>query len=171
MTFDNLFISIDPLLIAFYRIFDNPAAGFFFGTFVVSLLCAILGEITSAAVYRINRSYYQDLAQETVRMGDMSINALRFFKDKGKYRVFNKEANDAFGKYFFSQIALGASVLWPVPFALGWMQTRFVGVSFLVPIINRSVSYMAIFILCYILIWKIKGMVYSHLQFHRRQKK
>jgi hypothetical protein len=148
----------------FYRISDNPAAGFFFGTFIVSLFCVLIGEITSSMVYRLNRSYYQELAQETIRMGDLSISALRFFKDKKKYRAFNKEANDAFGKYFFSQIALGASALWPIPFALGWMQTRFVEVSFFVPLINRTVSYMAVFILWYILIWKIKGMMQKDLK-------
>ncbi len=128
----------------------------------------ILGEITSAVIYRLNRSYYQELVQETIRMGDLSISALRFFKDKKKYRTFNKEANDAFGKYFFSQIALGASVLWPIPFALGWMQTRFAQVSFFVPIINCSVSYMAVFILWYILIWKIKGIMQKDLKFQDR---
>jgi hypothetical protein len=161
ISFDELFLQIDPLLIVFYRIFENPAAGFFFGTFIVAIFCAVIGEISSAAVYRINRTYYQELAHETVRMGDLSINALRFLKDKEKYRAFNKEANDAFGKYYFSQIALGASVLWPIPFALGWMQTRFSEVDFFVPIINWSASYTSVFILFYILIWRIKAMIFK----------
>ncbi len=151
VTFEDLFILMDPLLIVFYRIFENPAAGFFFGTFMLSLFCVILGRITSAIIYRINRSYYLDLAQETSRMHDLSFIALRL-KDKENYRALNKEANDAFGRYFFSQLAMGACMLWPIPFALGWMDTRFAELRFSLPIAGGNIRYVFIFIMFYILL-------------------
>jgi hypothetical protein len=149
VTFEDIFIFMDPLLIVFYRIFENPAAGFFFGTFMLSLFCIILGRMTSAIIYRINRGYYLDLAEETQKMHDLSLMALRL-KDKETYKALNKEANDAFGRYFFSQLAMGACMLWPIPFALGWMDTRFAELGFVLPIVGGNVRYIFIFIMFYI---------------------
>ena len=41
------------------------------------------------------------------------------------YEAANKLANEAFGKSFFMQLTLSATFFWPVFFALGWMQYRF----------------------------------------------
>ncbi|OQX24158.1 MAG: hypothetical protein BWK80_22235 [Desulfobacteraceae bacterium IS3] len=150
-----MFAYIDPILIFPYRIFENPMAGFLSGTSILCLWCVIIGDISARIIFRINRSYYQRLKQETADMHDLSIKAL-ICKDKESYRACNKEANDAFGRYFFSQVAAGASVLWPVALGMGWMQTRFqdVGFPMIFPfsmIFGESAKYPLIFILFYIL--------------------
>jgi hypothetical protein len=146
---------IDPLLIFFYRLPENPVAGFFLGTFFLCLLCVIIGEITIIIMYRFNRNYYRKLKQETVRMHNLSIKAI-LAKDKESYGACNRQANEAFGRYFFAQLGLGASSLWALPFALGWMSQRFHDVSlelfFTFPGIGNAMGYIPIFILSYILV-------------------
>ncbi len=146
---------MDPLLIFFYRLPENPVAGFFLGTFFLCLLCVIIGEITIITMYRLNRKYYRKLKQETVRMHNLSIKAI-LAKDKDSYRACNRQANEAFGRYFFAQLGLGASGLWALPFALGWMSQRFHEVSldlfFTLPGIGKTMGYIPIFILSYILV-------------------
>ena len=145
---------LDPLLIFFYRWPDNPVAGFFLGTFFLCLLCVIIGEITIIGLYRLNRNYYRKLKKETVRMHNLSIKAI-LAKDKESYRACNRQANEAFGRFFFAQMGLGASGLWALPFALGWMSQRFQDVSldliFPLPGIGNAMGYIPIFILSYIL--------------------
>lgn len=63
----------------------------------------------------------------------------------------NKEANDAFGKVFFNAVALSAAYLWPVPFALGWMQLRFADVHIPLPFTPLAANYLVVFLLCYML--------------------
>lgn len=146
---------LDPLLIFFYRLPENSLAGFFLGTFFLCFLCVIIGEVTIIALYRLNRNYYKKLKEETVRMHNLSIKAI-LAKDKESYRACNRQANEAFGRYFFAQLGLGASALWTLPFALGWMSQRFHEVSFellfSVPGIGKTMGYIPIFILCYILV-------------------
>jgi hypothetical protein len=109
-----------------------------------------------------------------VRMHNLSVFAL-LSKNKKAYTSCNKEANDAFGKVFFSQIALGISSLWPVPFALAWMQTRFLDVSFALPIsmpvIGDSVGYPFTFILIYILTYIVFGKVKHKLPYFKNMSK
>ncbi len=147
---DKLFNHIDAFLIFPYRIFENPMLGFMLGTGLLALWCVVIGKISLFAIYSFNKTHYEALQNKTAHAHDLSIKALKV-KDKSSYKVWNSEANDAFGKYFFAQTALGASELWSVPFALGWMSTRFQELSFTVSVINISAGYVAIFILIYIL--------------------
>lgn len=153
---------LDPLLIFFYRLPENSMAGFFLGTFFLCLLCVIIGEITIIIVYRINHSYYKKLKQETVRMHNLSVKAI-LAKDKESYRACNRQANEAFGRFFFAQLGLGASGLWAIPFALGWMSQRFHNISldifFTVPGIGKSIGYIPVFILSYILVRIVFGKI------------
>jgi hypothetical protein len=157
---------IDPILIFFYRIPENSMAGFFLGTFVLSLLCVPLGEVALVLVARANRSHYLKLKGETVRMHNLSVKAI-LSKEKEAYTSCNKIANEAFGRYFFAQLGLGASALWPLPFALGWMSTRFSEVTFPLPFaipgIGDSVAYPAVFIPLYIFSRIIFGKMRPHI--------
>ena len=76
--------------------------------------------------------------------------------DKASYKALNKAATDAWGKNFFTMVAYSAGILAPIPFALGWMHTRFDEVKFLLAyplslIFGDTVGYTFTFILIYIL--------------------
>jgi hypothetical protein len=152
----------DLFLIAPYRWPGNPVAGWWLGTSMLAVWATVLGEITVALAFRANRSYVREVAREMSDRHDQSINALKA-GDKDAYRAINKLANEAYGRTFFLQVAMGASSLWPVPFALAWLQTRFSGVDFFlplkVPIIGDSVTYPFIFLPLYVLARIVFGKV------------
>ena len=152
--FNELLIKLDSVLIFFYRAADNPVAGFFLGTFILCLACAIIGGYAALGFSVINRKHIGKLYSETVSMHNLSVKAIAV-KDKINYKNCNKLANEAFGRYFFAQFGEGAAALLPVPFALAWMQLRFQEVSFSLPFhipgIGETASYPFIFIFLYIL--------------------
>ena len=76
--------------------------------------------------------------------------------DKAGYKALNKDATDVWGKQFFTMAAYSAGILWPLPFALAWMQTRFAEVEFALAfplslLFGKSVGYVFTFIPLYIL--------------------
>jgi hypothetical protein len=152
---DQAYQWLDLALITPYRFFENPVAGFYFGTFILCAWCVIVGEISFIVASRFNKSYLQRLQSEMARMHNLSIKAL-VIKDKESYQACNKEANEAFGKYFFNMLTLGAAVLWPIPFALSWMGTRFGSIEFellfSLPFLGSSVAFPAVMIPMYILV-------------------
>jgi hypothetical protein len=145
---NSFFLWADSFLIWFFRIVDIPILGYYLGTAVVCLICAALGRFTLILGSRVNEEFLSRDHKNMVRMHNLSLWAL-LSKDKNAYRSCNKEANEAFGKVFFSQVALGASSLWPVPFALAWMQYRFGMVEFSLPLslpgVGDSVGFMFTF--------------------------
>ncbi len=151
---DQLYIWLDLILIAPYRLFDHPVAGFFFGTFVLCLWCVLIGELSYRLAARVKRSHIQKYRNSMVKMHNLSIKAL-LMKDKRNWRACNTEAHEAFGKYFFNMITLGAAFLWPVPFALGWMHNRFGEVQldllFPLPLLGESAGLAAVLLPMYIL--------------------
>jgi hypothetical protein len=162
-TLSVIYNAIDAFLISFYRLGDIPILGYYSGTAVLSLICVIVGQMTYCWAFRRNHRFFNKDNREMVHMHNLSIKALGA-KDKKAYKNCNKQANDAFGKYFFAQVAIGISSLWPVPFALGWMQARFAEVDFSLPFtlpgFGGSVGYLftffPIYVLTYILFGKIK---------------
>ena len=99
----------------------------------------------------------------------MSVDALTH-ANKQAYSAANKLANDAFGLSFFQQIALSAAFLWPIPFALAWMQYRFLGVDFHIPFTGYSVSFIAMFILLYVVAYFLFKRVKYRLPLLGRMK-
>lgn len=152
---DNIFYHSDSFLILFYRVTGYAPIDYFIGTFVLSLICVMVGELSISLAIRFNRSYIDDLNREVDEKEALSIQAYEN-GDKRGYRALNKEATDAWGKKFFTMAGYSAGILWPIPLALGWMQTRFNGVEFplVYPIsilINKSMGYIFSFIPIYIL--------------------
>ncbi|MFW6005638.1 MAG: hypothetical protein ACOCPN_04080 [Desulfonatronovibrionaceae bacterium] len=168
---NSFFIWADSVLIAPYRILEPPIAGFYLGTFVLCLWCVLIGELTFRLSARMNSRHMNRLRSRAVKMHNLSIKAI-VVKDKENYRACNKEANEAFGKYFFNVITQGAAYLWPVPFALGWMSTRWTGLElelvFPFPLIGNSVGYAGVLIPMYILCRIIWGKVRPHLFFFNK---
>ena len=169
---NTLYIYIDRFLIGFYRIIDIPILGYLLGTALLSLICVVLGQFTLSLAYRANRMNLKSNNNNMVRMHNLSIYAL-LAKNKIAYKSCNKEANEAFGKYFFAQIALGISSLWPIPFALAWMQTRFDGVEFLLPFnvpgVGHTVGYTFTFIPIYVLVYILFGKIKNRLPYFKKE--
>jgi hypothetical protein len=144
-----IYVALDPYLIWFYRLPSNEYAGFLLGTFVLALICMFLGDITFALAARLQGKHLDNIAAETTRYQDLSIDAAKA-GDQTSFRLTNKLANESFGKSFFSLIALSMAQLWPIPFALAWMQYRFLGVGFPIPGTHWSLGFIGMFVLIYI---------------------
>jgi hypothetical protein len=146
---------IEALLFIPFRAVDHPLIGFFLGSTCLAMATVVLGELVLSLAIRFNRSHLQALTAEVVHHEALSVRAYGE-GDKTSYKALNKAANDAWGRHFFTMAAYSAGMLFPVPFALAWMQAHFHGVAFLMGwplnfIFGRTVSYPFIFILTYIL--------------------
>lgn len=167
MEMHPLYLWLDPGLIWLYRITGHAYVDFFFGTFVLALAAVIIGELTISLAYLANRRAIDKTTGEVVRYNNLSVDAV-IAKNKNAYTASNKLANDAFGKSFFMQIALSTAFLWPIPFALGWMQYRFSEVEFRLPGTEISVGYIAVFILLYIAAYLLFRRVKYRVPYFRK---
>ena len=148
MQMHPLYTVIDPYLIFFYRITGYGFLDFLIGTFVLAFIALILGELTISGAFLLSRKYIDNITCEVTRYQNLSQEAL-VAGDKKAYKASNKLANDAFGRTFFMQIALSASFLWPIFFALDWMGHRFSEVEFKILFTGYSVGYICVFIALY----------------------
>ena len=144
----QIFLTFDSLMIQLYRLTGYTLVDFFLGTFVLALAAKIIGELTSSMAFLAVRQYIEKSTDEMVRFQNLSVDALTV-GDGATYTACNKLANDAFGKTFFMQVSLSAALLWPVPFVLAWMQSRFSDVEFELLFTDYSVGYLCIFITLY----------------------
>jgi len=149
------FISVvDPTLIQLYRITGNAFADYLLGTFLLALTSVLLGKCTVPLVLRCNRAHNKRLAKELDEKHELSLTALHQ-GDQRAYRAINNQASEAYGRYYFNLAAHSFASLWPLPFALEWMQSRFLAVE--LPFIHPLSSFLpplgffAVFVLCYIL--------------------
>jgi hypothetical protein len=150
---------LDPVLIAPYRWPSDPLVGWWLGTTILALWCILLGEATLALVHRINRRYLEKALGEMGRLQEQSIKALEA-GDKTAYQGINKLANDAHGKAFFLQIAMGSSSLWPIFFAAAWLDWRFAQLTVTPPVWGWAAgplpAYLVLYIFLRILLWRIQ---------------
>ena len=147
--------AVDPHLIRLFTLTADPVVNFFIGSFLLALGCVVVGEVTLSLAIRWNRQHIEDLKQEIRCQESLSIQAHEM-GDHASYQALNKAANEAWGRHFFTMAAYSAGVLWPVPFALGWMQIHFAGVNFLLAfplslLFGKTVGYVFSFIPIYIL--------------------
>jgi hypothetical protein len=127
-----------------------PLIAWLIGTFWLALIASLFGEITLATLYWVNRHHIKKLATDMARRHNQSVNAL-ISKDKGAFKAINRLANEAFGKVFFTQIAMGMASLWPAFFAAAWLKLHFAGVIIInIHFINWDVYYLPPFVLLYI---------------------
>jgi hypothetical protein len=157
--FSRLYIELDAFLILFYRISGHPVLDYFIGTACIGFLCVVVGELSVSLALKYNQRLIDRMSQEADQKERMSIEAYRQ-GDKASYKALNKAATDAWGKHFFTMVGYSAGILWPIPFALGWMQARFGEVDFLVawPLsllfdgtVGYTFSFIPIYILCRII--------------------
>ena len=152
---DTLTLQADSILIAFYRITGYSLVDYFIGTMVLAFICVVVGELSVSLAIRFNKSYLDSMSREMKEKERLAFEAYAA-GDKDGYKALNKEATDVWGKHFFTMAAYSAGIFWPIPIALGWMQTRFAGVEFdlafpLSLIFGKSVGYIFTFIPLYII--------------------
>ena len=152
MDMPPLFLWLDPCLIWFFRLTDHAAVNFFIGTAAMAFLALLLGKLSAAAVLAAGRRYSLRMSGEAKKYQDLSIQALQV-GNRPAYEAANKLANEAFGKSFYLGVAQSAAFFWPVGLVLAWMQYRFLGLAFPIPLIGWSVGYIGIFIPLYIVAW------------------
>jgi len=119
------------------------------------MICVVLGELLLSTAIHFNQKHLRDLQAEISEREQLSMQAHEMGDHQG-YKALNKQANDAWGRHFFTMAAYSAGMLWPVPFALAWLHSRFAGVGFelawpLSLVVGQTVSYPFIFIPMYIL--------------------
>lgn len=136
MTGQMIYEFLDPWMIWAFRTSENPYVGFAIGLFWVCIVATVIGELCMAGVYFLNKKHFAKINRDMVDHHNLSVRALGA-KNKTAWKACNSIANDAFGKNFFSRIALFASSLWLVPFAIGWLFYRFGEVDFVVPFIGN----------------------------------
>jgi hypothetical protein len=161
-----LLLALDPYLIWCYRLPGNAYVGFLLGTFVLVLICLIVGDLTFSLATRLLGKHLDRTATEAGKYQDLSIDAAKA-GDKAAFKAANKLANDAFGRSFFSLMALSMARLWPAPFALAWMQYRFFEVEFPLPGTNWSLGYLGVFIIIYVAAYFLFKQVQRRLPFYR----
>jgi hypothetical protein len=141
--------TLDVILISLYRITGNPVADYFIGTFLLAVLSVMVGQVTVALVYRVNRRHLEKLDRRAVELNRLSSKALEIGDEKS-YKACNKEANESFGHSFFGKFGLSAASFWPAFFALAWMQERFSDVGIPLPMTSLEVNYFVVFLVLYI---------------------
>lgn len=150
MQMPPFYLTIDPFLIWFYRITGYAAVDVVVGTFVLAFLTLIIGDFTAALALRFMKARTEKYSKSATRYQDLAMDALKA-GDKEAFKAANKLANDDFGHAFFQEIALSASSLWPVFFALAWMQYRFLAVEFPIPGTPWSMGFIGFFIIIYVI--------------------
>jgi hypothetical protein len=141
---------LDPVLIHLYLFTGYPLVDYFMGTLLLAFLAVLIGELTISLVFRVNRKHIETLNEKVDRMNHLSQEALRQGDEKS-YRAVNKVGNETFGHLFFNKFGLSAAALWPIFFALAWMQGRFAFIYLPLPLLGWELNYLALFLLCYIM--------------------
>jgi hypothetical protein len=172
---NNFFVLADKFLIFFYRITGMPLADYFMGTFVLAFLGVVIGEISVSLALRFNQRYIDEMTSEMETKEKLSMAAYRAGDNAG-YQALNKEATDAWGKRFFTMIGYSAGILWPIPCALGWMQTRFADVQFALAfplslVFGKTVGYIFVFIPIYVFCRILFKYLRPHLPYFKGVQK
>ncbi len=172
---DKLVFQADNFFIFFYRITGFSFVDYLIGTTTLAFLCVIVGELSISLAIRFNKRYLDAMSKEVSEKEMLSMEAYRI-GDKAGYKALNKEATDVWGKQFFTMAAYSAGILWPLPFALAWMQTRFAGVEFALAfplslVFGKSVGYTFTFIPLYILCRILFKYLRPHLPYFKRVQK
>jgi hypothetical protein len=169
MEMHPVYLYLDPYLIWFYRLSGSAEANFLLGTLALASLSLLVGEFTAFLASLLVQRHLEQVAGGAKRYQDLSMEALRA-GDRPAYEAANQLANEDFNKSFFMQVALSATFVWPIFFALGWMQHRFLEVKFPLPFISFSLGYIAVFLLLYIASYCVVKAVKRRMPNFRRIK-
>ena len=118
--FATFYYHIDGFLIYFYRLTGYTFVDYIIGTMILGFICVIVGELSVSLAIRANKRYLDSMSREMKEKEMLAIAAYGAGDKKG-YKALNKAATDVWGKHFFTMVAYSAGILWPIPFALGWI--------------------------------------------------
>jgi hypothetical protein len=169
MEMHPVYLYLDSSLIWFYRLSGSAEVNFLLGTLMLAVLTLLVGEFTAFLASFLVRRRFEQVAGEAKRYQDLSMEALKA-GDRPAYEAANQVANEAFGKSFFMQVALSATFFWPIFFALGWMQYRFLEIAFPLPFIGFSLGYTGVFVILYIAAYVIFKALKRRMPYFRRLK-
>ncbi|MCR5812963.1 MAG: hypothetical protein K6G15_00525 [Desulfovibrio sp.] len=158
---------LDALLILPFRCPDSPRLGFWLGSSVLALICLILGEVTFALIFFLQRTLSSAQSNnhldDLVRYHNLSVQAIHE-GNKEAYLATNALAHEHFGRHFFAQAASGLASLWPLPFALAWLAQRFEGLTlYIIPHTSIALGYVFVLLTCYICERLLFGRIRRHL--------
>jgi hypothetical protein len=162
---------LDGFLIFFYRLTGYALVDYIIGTICLAFFCVVIGEISVSLALKFNRRYFDEMNEEMLTKERLSLQAYKA-GDVAGYKGLNKEATDVWGRRFFTMVGYSAGILWPIPFAMGWMQMRFASVEFdlafpLSLIFGNSVGYIFTFIPIYILCRILFKYMRPHLPYFK----
>ncbi len=164
---------LDPWLIAPYRWPASATLGYVLGTSLLCLQCAVLGDLSSMGVMALNRKRLREIHGDMDKHHALSEKALQM-GDKESYKALNRQALDAFGHSFSLGAAIFCVTLWPVPFALAWMDLRFSHVDLDLPVnlplLGDSLSTFPFFLLLYIAVRVVYSKFMRRFQGYRSLK-
>lgn len=146
----RVLLVLDPWLIRPFRWPDSALGGFLLGTFLLGLLCVLLGDVAAVLVSRLNRKVYGGYIKDMIHDHELSIEAAKT-GNKENFKAVNRQAHESFGRYFFSQAAVFTASIWPLPFALAWLDLRFREVLIRLPLLDYDANYVFFFLPLYIL--------------------
>lgn len=169
----DFLLAIDPWLIAPYRWPATALVGYLAGTVLLIAQCLVLGDLGATGVTYMNRRHLRRLQKEMDKNTELSEEALRR-GDKASYKAINSQALDAFGHSFSLGAAIFSVSIWPLPFALAWMQLRFADapleIPYNLPLLGREIPYLSSFILLYISCRLVYGAIMKRFAWYRQMK-
>jgi len=169
MEMHPVYLWLDPYLIWFYRLSGSAAVNFLLGTLALAVISLLIGECTAFLASFLVRRRFDQVAGEAKKYQDLSMEALKS-GDRPAYEAANTVANEAFGKSFFMQVALSATFFWPIFFALGWMQYRFLEITFPLPFVGFSLGYTGVYVILYIAAYFMFKPLKRRMPYFRRLK-
>jgi hypothetical protein len=161
---------VDQYLIMCYRLTGHAGADFVIGTLVLACISVLIGEVTVSLAFLLTRKRLGEKSAEAEKYQNLSIDALKA-GNREAYEAANKLAKDAFGHTFFQQVALSSAFLWPVFFALAWMQDRFLEVEVPLPLLPVSLGFIGVFIIIYVATFFLFKQAKRRLTFFRLRQR
>lgn len=127
--------------------------GFYIGTAVLSFQVIVLGDLAARVIIRINRKRMADIHGDMEKHHALSEEALKL-GDKESFKAVNRQALEAFGHSFSMGAVFFCVSVWPLPFALAWMQLRFgqatPSLPWALPLLGKTPGLVFYFLLLYI---------------------
>lgn len=163
----TLFNVLDALLIAPFRWFDLPEAGFFLGVLILAFYSVAIGWLCGAGMERVQRSIRVKHEAEASKRSELAIQALQL-QDKTAYLAQNTLAKDAYGHTMALAVGRITATLWPAVAALAWLDLRFREVPLplpaTIPGLGDTVFYPFYFIPIYFLVRFLWATVHRKLR-------
>ena len=169
----TILLLADPWFITPFRALSSPTAGYLLGVVILALQCIILGDLSATLVTFFNRKYIKKIQGEMDHHHNLSEKAL-MQGDKESYKAVNRQALDAFGYSFSFGAAIFCVSIWPMPFALAWLNLRFaeapIELSFSLPLLGSTVHYFPSFLLLYIATRMVYSIAMKHWTWYIEMK-